>query len=104
MLQDCLLQATFRFPWEFIDVINDLLLKLEYISECLSTGKVPQISHSSYSNHTHILNKLGKQPWKAHLPSIAKPTFQHIPVICTDQFDNRSLRNWFTKRSTPVKK
>ena len=34
----CLLQGSCRFPWEFLDVINDLLTKLEYIKCCFSKG------------------------------------------------------------------
>ena len=67
----CLLQSTAIFPWEFSEVIADLLVKLEYIKDCFSQGIVPDLNHQAYSDIDYHPNGLHKQPWsvmKSHLP------------------------------------
>ena len=98
----CLLQGCNRFPWEYIDVIKDLIKKLEYVKECFSQGTVPSISHSSYNDHKYTKNDLGKQPWaimKDHLPSNSRDTFLKIPVVCSGEFDSRSIRKYLRKNA-----
>ena len=100
----CRLQSTKKFPWEFPDIIKDLLIKLNYTKECFNQGKVPDIKHTSYSESDHKEdmkyrpNGMNKQPWsvmKTELPSTEKGTFQGIPVLsfqngyhCLRKFSN----------------
>ena len=84
----CSLQSTSKFPWEFIEIVEDLLKKLEYITECFNEGVVPNKDHKCYNDIKYHPNGLHKQPWvimKSHLPSNSKPTFQGIAVLCTVQ-------------------
>ena len=46
----CELQSTCKFPWEYSDIIKDLIKKLTYVKECFDEGLIPDIQHESYKN------------------------------------------------------
>ena len=105
----CQLQTTNSFPWEFVDVIEDLSKKLRYVQAAFSKGILPDTSGESpfnTSDYKLTKNNLGKQPWaviKKHLPSSTNAEFQGIDLLCTGELENRPIRRYMKKKdSTPI--
>ena len=98
----CQLQSSDRFPWEFIEIIKQLLKKLDYVKECFDQGLIPDITHESYGKDKDVYckNNVGKPQWnvmKTNLPNNQRSTFLTIPVTLTGEFENRHMRRYLTK-------
>ena len=105
----CQMQSTNNFPWVFIDEIESLKKKLEYVKQCFTEGNIPEITHESYGPNpkAYCSNNLGKPPWsvmKNNIPSDSRPTFLKIPVVMQGEFDNRPLRRYMTKKVNKEKR
>ena len=98
----CNMQGTTNFPWAFVDEMENLKKKLEYVKTCFVEGIVPDIKHASYGPDPKVYckNNLGKSQWevmKNNLPSDLRPTFQKIPVVLKGELENRPLTRYMKK-------
>ena len=67
----CRLQSTKKFPWEFPDIIKDLLIKLNYTKEWFQSD----IKHPSYSESDHKEDKLKGGQYRRESPPMAVNTY-----------------------------